>query len=134
MNKRYESGIRVLRAIVRGFQLEGTDIQRAITKSKGDKKHQLRVKKGSLGCTARYHFLAYAFLRGLPYKVVEQHTNCPPHVDSLLKVVSSHENLTFVTEVTNGRSYSRWVPWTREMIEGWLMAVPEVVATAEVTP
>lgn len=123
--KKYESEIRVLRAIVRGFQLEGSSIQRAIAKAKGDKKHSLRVKKGSLGHHARYHLLAYAMLRQVPYKNAEQSTRCPPDVDFLLKVLSAHSNLAWVVEPVNGKTYGRWTPWTVEMVKNWLDAVPE---------
>lgn len=122
-----EIHVQVLRAKIRGLQAEGTTIQRKIARSEGAEKHSLRTRKNALGHHTRYHLLAYAFFRGVPYKRVEQRTRAEIHTKLLLDIVSAHQSLTKVTELKDGRSYTRWVPWTTEMLEVWLKAANEGV-------
>jgi hypothetical protein len=60
-----------LRAAVKGFGPEGTAIRKEINKSKGSPRHQLRLLKQSLGSDARYVYVVYGMLKGIPYKKIE---------------------------------------------------------------
>ena len=65
-----------------------------------------------VGLDVRHHLLAYAFLRGTPYKVLEK-SNRPghkPNAASILQIVHAHVP---DYQVRNGN-------WTVEKIEAWI--------------
>lgn len=54
------------------------------------KYYKLRRVKNSIRFDARHHALAYAYLRKIPYAVVEKKCNEKPLPESILKVVMLH--------------------------------------------
>lgn len=65
-------GLQILRAKIRGFHVAGLSLQHRISRSQGERRMQLRLKKRRLGHSAREHLIAYGFLRGIPYEKIER--------------------------------------------------------------
>ena len=53
-------------------ETESREIRKKIHASKGKERWDLWIDKRELGDQTRYMLLAYAFLRGVPYQIVEQ--------------------------------------------------------------
>ncbi len=132
--KRYESEVQALRAKIKGLQVEGTALQKKITKTTGPKRHQLRVKKADLGTYARYSLLAYALFRGKTYMSTEGSCKSKPDAKRLLRELEAHTSLMWTTKEWNGKTYSCVVPWTLEAVKEWLCAaVSETKTGVEVS-
>lgn len=79
----------VLRAKIKGLVLESQKIRKRINKlhtEDPDKRAEIGLERSCawndkrlIGSYAREALLAYAFMRGVPYKNVEQKTNNPPN-------------------------------------------------------
>lgn len=114
-----EFHVQVLRAKIRGLQAEGVTIQRRIARVKGETKHSLRCRKNMLGHFTRYHLLAYAFFRGVPYRCVEQRSRSALDIGLLLSVLKAHSDLDWMSK----EPHLRGKPWAQETVERWLRAV-----------
>jgi len=64
--------IQVLRQQVKSLAEQGKSIAANIRSSSGMSRHYWWLDKRKLGTDARYALLAYACIRGVPYKVAEQ--------------------------------------------------------------
>ncbi len=86
-----------LKAKIKGLALES----KKLTSSIKSKKHKLDaasykskhwwycVHKRDLNIEARYHLLAYAFIRNVPYIKLESKCEIKPLVDKIFKVISN---------------------------------------------
>lgn len=84
-------GLQALRAKIRGFHVSGSAISSRICKSKGDKRARLWIAKRALGAECRYHLIAYALLRGIPYHKVERCAqNNRPNPEKVLRLIQEH--------------------------------------------
>ena len=65
-----------------------------------------------VGLDVRHHLLAYAYLRGISYKILEKKCRVEhkPNAAAILQIVSAHAPSW---EVKNGK-------WTLEMVVAWL--------------
>lgn len=73
-----KSNLENLRVFIKGRELESKTVyEHKIRKSFGQEKHVIQLKQNSFGSETRLYLLAYAFLRGVPYAVVEASTNEP---------------------------------------------------------
>lgn len=109
-------GIRSLRAKVRGFQAEGTSIQRKISTTTGLDRAALWEMKRVLGDEQRYYLLAYGLLRGLKYKQIESNARRLPDPKRVLDVVLRHDRYRVIPTDKGTRIRE----WTLEDIEGLL--------------
>jgi len=116
-------GLRALRAKVRGFQAEGTSIQKRITAASGPTKASLWDMKRALGGEQRYYLLAYGLLRGLKYSQMESNARHLPDPNRLLAVMREHDR--YRTVVQDGRT--RVVEWTLEDVKSLLKTENESV-------
>ncbi len=84
-------GLQLLRAKIRGLQLEGASIHCRIRKARGPKRDALWREKRRLGCYSREHLIAYGLLRGISYERIER---CAkenrPNVASVLALMKDH--------------------------------------------
>lgn len=102
-------GLHVLRAKIKGFAAESRSIRRLINKSSGEARHKLWNLKSDLGFTARMHLLAYAFLRGKPFYLIEKKSNI---------------GLAFYVEKALNQNDFSYKAFTRKDIEAWLVVQP----------
>ena len=66
--------LRMLKAKIRGFDVEGRSIRTRISKSSGLDKNNLWNLKRQLGYYTRYYLIAYGLLKGTPYHKIERKT------------------------------------------------------------
>jgi len=86
-------GLQVLKAKVRGFQLAGQTIAARISRSEGDRKHDLWNEKRRLGTYARHHLIAYGLLRGVRYDRIETCAqDNKPNPQLVLDIMLTHES------------------------------------------
>lgn len=84
------SGVRSLRAKVRGFQAEGMSLHRKIKTSSGPKKNEWWVNKRTLGKSSRSHLIAYGLLRWRSYERIEQKSTTLIDIHELTSVLAQH--------------------------------------------
>jgi len=108
--------LRVLKAKIRGFELEATGISKGISQTVRDEKANLWWQKRLLGTYTRSHLIAYGILRGVPYPKIESKPakDNQPNVQEILDIVHAHVN--------------RWErpKWTTEKIADLLKREEEV--------
>lgn len=82
--------LRVLKAKIRGLEIEGKSIRARINCSSGSQKDQLWKLKRELGDYTRAHLIAYGLLRGVPYNKIE--SNCRVMIDlrNICDVIAEH--------------------------------------------
>lgn len=88
-----DHNVQALRAKVRGFEAEGRTIRSRISKSSGKTRESFWHRKRRLGELTRWHLLAYAFMKGRPYKDVEPNVRQPIQSwqqANVLKVLMQH--------------------------------------------
>lgn len=61
-----------LKAEIKGYAAEAASVRAQIHKSEGAERYNLWTKKRTIGNHARHALLAYAFLRNVPYSVIEK--------------------------------------------------------------
>lgn len=66
-----KSELSALRTSIKMLAAQGSDIHRRIGESRDRARYDLWNEKRGVGVNARDALLAYAFLRGVPYRVVE---------------------------------------------------------------
>ena len=104
-----------LRVEIRRLAVEGRAYNPRIRAARGPERHQLRGEKGGVGQDARTLLLIYAFLRGVPYRVLEP--KCLEDTSTYLRRLLFHQA---------GEAAKEWDPQKRGeeevegMIEGWL--------------
>lgn len=98
---------------IKGLADQSKNTRLRLLKSKSDKQvWRYAYAKYIVGLDVRHHLLAYAYLRGTPYKILEK-SNRPghkPNAAAILQIVSAHAP---EWEVRIGR-------WTIEKVEAWL--------------
>jgi hypothetical protein len=89
---------------------------------------QLAYRKHVVGIDIRHHLLAYAFLRGTPYRKVEG--KCAvfnkPYAHLILKVIEQHASYYVAYEPRPGAIGTKNYKPTLEEVQAWLIA-PEVL-------
>ena len=120
-------GIQVLRAKVRGFQAAGQSLSRLIAKATKERRHNLWNKKRELGTYARYHFIAYGLLRGIPYERIERCSkDNGPDPQRVLELMVAHSGVVEKTRA-DGRRVFGWAHYDLEKVKA-LLTVPDVPA------
>lgn len=117
MSKIYKNQVITLRAKIKGLQIVGSEYQKKISLTTANKRNSLREEKRLLGEETRYHLLAYAFFRGIPYKKVERNCRLKPRADHLMKVIKFHSDYQWI--INDRLSCSGW---KIETICDWLNA------------
>jgi hypothetical protein len=81
-----------LKAKVCGFEHTSRVLRKRITKHKGVRRGELRLKKRHLGEYTREHLIAYGLLRNVPYDQIEAKCadNNKPSVTAVLEIILSH--------------------------------------------
>lgn len=81
-----------LKAKVCGFEHTSRGLRKRITKNKGVRRGQLRLRKKHLGTYTREHLIAYGLLRNVPYSLIEAKCadNNKPSVTKVLEIILSH--------------------------------------------
>lgn len=111
--KGLQSGIKSLVVESRAFNLK-------IQATEGMTRHGWRVEKKDLGCFTRAKLLAYGFLRGIPYRVLERKSESPIPFGMVLTEVIEHGFCSTQSEsIINQASAD---------IEKWLAVEPEDVS------
>lgn len=105
----------VLRDQIKNLTEMSRSMNPLIQAAKGLERHELRVQKSSYSTESRSKLLAYAFLRGVPYRVLER--NC----ESPVPFSWTHEEIFKYREIENGE------------LEAWL-AVEETTSEALPVP
>jgi hypothetical protein len=95
-----------LKAEIKRLAAEGRAYNSRIQDAHGPERHRLRGEKGSIGWDARMLLLAYAFLRGVPYRVLEP--KCLEDTSSYLRKPLIH---------WTGLAVKEWDPQKHEEIE-----------------
>lgn len=96
-----ETGLQVLRAKIRGFQVAGVSIHRKIVKSSGLRRMGLWHKKRALGDHCRIHLIAYGLLRGVSYDEIEKCAKeNKPYAESVFNVMLTHASWQVKNELT----------------------------------
>jgi hypothetical protein len=90
MNKLQRLGIK---AKICGCQHISYSLRKQISRLKGDRRHQGQLTKREFGMQTRSYLLAYGFLRGIPYKQIEERHGIgnPPDARRILEI--THEGL-----------------------------------------
>lgn len=105
-----------LREEIKGLAARGREYNARIRGSSGAERHALRVEKSGVGYSARVCLLAYALLRGLPYRAQEPSGG----------VLRSH--LLDAVEESAKRHVPSGSPPSEESILAWVSAAPLVEA------
>jgi hypothetical protein len=104
--------IQVLKQQVRSLAEQGKNLAASARSSSGMDRHQWWLEKRKLGTDARYALLAYACIRGVPYKVAEQ--RCRQY---------NEPSPTKVFEVmTTALGADLAATWSPEPVKAWLRA------------
>ena len=95
-----------LKTEIKRLASDGRVLNKKISSTADVERHILRREKASIGRKAREYLLAYAFLRGVPYKVLEGEKNASYSyymTEAMLKIIRSHlpENECDVSILTN---------------------------------
>lgn len=96
--------LQVLKAKIRGFEIESQKIRRQIRKEKGVRRCPLWQRKRELGSYTRNHLLAYGILREIPYNKLERNAQSI-NIDAILDVIHTHVR------------YFERSKWTKERLE-----------------
>ncbi|MFA5203055.1 MAG: hypothetical protein WC708_01505 [Lentisphaeria bacterium] len=95
-----------LKTEIKRLANDGRALNKEISSTDDIERHVLRREKALIGRKAREYLLAYAFLRGIPYKVLEGENNASYSyymTEAMLKIIKSHlpENECDVSILTN---------------------------------
>jgi hypothetical protein len=109
---------------LRSRQAESQAIRKQIHATSGLDRYNLWAKKRAYGSDTRYLLLAYAFLRGMPYRVCEPEGSSPPSTILIRRKASPHypdEMIEWVVENADQ---------IETQIEAWLKATPKAAQEA----
>jgi len=106
---------------IKGFALEAQHLRKEIKKAlKEEYKWKYAYVKHKIGWQSRHLLLAYACIRGVPYRVVEPSYRAgnAPSPKLLLEIIKANSPYAMV-KVEN--SHSLWEPkWTEATVKQWL--------------
>jgi hypothetical protein len=75
-----------------------------------DKFYRLYNVKRDIRSDARHHHLAYAYLRGIPYRVLEKKCNEKPDIDKIYIVAMAHSwHISFVYREEQLKKIKEWL-------------------------
>ena len=106
---------------IRGLSEESKKARTRIKKVATEKKWPIAYRKHIIGITTRHHLLAYAFLRGIPYRKVEAKCGVfnNPSAHEIFKVVEAHAPTWIVYDSYTGTGGKVYKP-TLDEVNAWL--------------
>lgn len=82
---------------IKGLASESKKIRNDRRGATGDRLWRLQSSERALGRDARHHLLAYAFLKNVPHKKVENHCACLPDANKIFKIIDAYRGRYFFT-------------------------------------
>lgn len=84
--------LQVLKAKIRGFELEAQSHRKYINSVHGDRRCMAWQRKREFGTFTREHLLAYGLLRNIPYEILEHKTGefNAPNTVRVLEIIQAH--------------------------------------------
>lgn len=107
-----------LKTTIKGRALSSRGMRREANQTSGMAKHDIHLRMRSYGAATRNYLLAYAFLRGIPYKVAEQ--SCRPDNPPRARAISSV--LEDLDEAFEGNAE---IPYGEQAVRDWINAKSE---------
>jgi hypothetical protein len=84
-----------LKTVIKGRAKSSQAMRRDANRTHGMDKHLIHLRRRDYGADTRYYLLAYAFLKGIPYKTVENqcHQDNNPDPDTILGVIADIDDI-----------------------------------------
>jgi hypothetical protein len=115
MKKIFKGPQRVcLKAKIKGLASEGTILRKKHKAAPKEDKFHFYYSKQFIKRDVRHYNLAYAYLRGVPYNVLEKRCNEKPNADQILKIVTAH-NFWFSSDKEGLNKINNWLNGIEEI-------------------
>lgn len=104
---------------IKGLAEEARLIRRKMRSAENETQYYgMRYIKNSIRADARYHALAYAYLKGVAYNVLERKCNEKPNPETILKIVMLHSHLSsFTFYKDNIANIKDWLDGKRDAVK-----------------